>query len=80
MPYDKDTIMWQLSFPLSETKAKELSKKGAEAMKDEAYEVNLIKNDKTVFPGLVKNIHSTRGHKYIKIISIIDLSNLKENL
>lgn len=37
MPYDKDTIMWQLSFPMSETDAKKLSKEGARAMKDEAY-------------------------------------------
>ncbi len=36
MPYDDDTIMWQLSFPMSEVKAKELSDKGAKAMKDEA--------------------------------------------
>jgi len=46
--------------------------------KGEPYEANLIKKDKTVFPGLIKSIHSTRGHKYIKIISIIDLSDLKE--
>ncbi len=36
MPYDRDSIMWQLSFPMSETEAKELSAKGAEAMKAEA--------------------------------------------
>lgn len=36
MPYDADTIMWQLSFPLSEIEAKELGSKGATAMKDEA--------------------------------------------
>ncbi len=36
MPFDADTIMWQLSFPLTETEAKELSAKGANAMKDEA--------------------------------------------
>ncbi len=36
MPFDADTIMWQLSFPLSEIEAKELSAQGAKAMKDEA--------------------------------------------
>ena len=36
MPYDADTIMWQLSFPLSETEAKALSVQGAKAMKAEA--------------------------------------------
>ena len=36
MPYDADTIMWQLSFPLSETEAKKLSAQGPKAMKDEA--------------------------------------------
>ncbi len=36
MPYDKDTIMWQVSFPVPEREAKELSAQGAKAMKDEA--------------------------------------------
>lgn len=35
MPYDKDTVMWQASFPLPEMEAKELSRQGAKAMKDE---------------------------------------------
>ncbi|MFT6829388.1 MAG: salicylate hydroxylase [Candidatus Paceibacteria bacterium] len=36
MPYDSDHVMWQLSFPMDEDAAKELSAQGAEAMKDEA--------------------------------------------
>ncbi len=36
MPYDKDTIMWQLSFPISESEAKKVSAQGAQAMKEEA--------------------------------------------
>ncbi|WP_298782360.1 FAD-dependent monooxygenase [uncultured Polaribacter sp.] len=36
MPYDSKTIMWQLSFPLSEKEAKELNKKGPKALKKEA--------------------------------------------
>ncbi|MDN3619718.1 NAD(P)/FAD-dependent oxidoreductase [Polaribacter undariae] len=36
MPFDSDTIMWQLSFPLSEKKAKELNSKGAKYLKEEA--------------------------------------------
>jgi len=36
MPYDANTIMWQLSFPMSEIEAKELSAEGAKAMKNEA--------------------------------------------
>lgn len=36
MPYSKDTIMWQLSFPISEKEAKILSKKGTIALKEEA--------------------------------------------
>lgn len=35
MPYDKDSIMWQFSFPISEDDAKALSKKGAEELKIE---------------------------------------------
>jgi 2-polyprenyl-6-methoxyphenol hydroxylase-like FAD-dependent oxidoreductase len=37
MPYDSESIMWQLSFPLSEEKAKELNTKGTKALKEEAY-------------------------------------------
>ncbi len=36
MPYSSDTVMWQLSFPMSENEAKELSAKGPQALKEEA--------------------------------------------
>ena len=36
MPYTSDSIMWQLSFPMPEGAAKELSAKGPEALKEEA--------------------------------------------
>ncbi|MCD8403521.1 FAD-dependent oxidoreductase [Tenacibaculum finnmarkense] len=36
MPYSADSVMWQLSFPISEEAAKILSKKGAKALKEEA--------------------------------------------
>jgi 2-polyprenyl-6-methoxyphenol hydroxylase-like FAD-dependent oxidoreductase len=37
MPYDSDSVMWQLSFPMPEEEAKELSAQGAQALKKEAY-------------------------------------------
>jgi len=36
MPYSSDAVMWQLSFPISEQEAKELSAKGPQALKEEA--------------------------------------------
>ena len=36
MPYDAKSVMWQLSFPMSEEEAKALSAKGAQALKEEA--------------------------------------------
>lgn len=36
MPYDKASVMWQLSFPMSEHDAKALSKKGVIELKNEA--------------------------------------------
>ncbi|MCJ8312239.1 MAG: FAD-dependent monooxygenase [Saccharospirillaceae bacterium] len=36
MPYASDSVMWQLSFPMSLSDAKTLSVKGAQALKDEA--------------------------------------------
>jgi len=35
MPYDKNNIMWQMSFPMTEADAKVLSKNGPEALKKE---------------------------------------------
>lgn len=36
MPYTSDSVMWQLSFPMSEKEAKALSAKGSPALKEEA--------------------------------------------
>jgi len=36
MPYSSNSIMWQLSFPMSEKAARALSAKGAKALKEEA--------------------------------------------
>ncbi|WP_026452055.1 FAD-dependent oxidoreductase [Aequorivita capsosiphonis] len=36
MPYSKDAVMWQLSFPMPENEAKALSAQGAQALKEEA--------------------------------------------
>lgn len=36
MPYNSDSIMWQLSFPMEEEQAKELSALGSQALKEEA--------------------------------------------
>ncbi|MES2589295.1 MAG: NAD(P)/FAD-dependent oxidoreductase [Bacteroidota bacterium] len=36
MPFNKDSVMWQLSFPMPENEAKILSEKGAKALKEEA--------------------------------------------
>ncbi len=36
MPYDAESVMWQLSFPMPEDEAKILSAKGARALKEEA--------------------------------------------
>jgi 2-polyprenyl-6-methoxyphenol hydroxylase-like FAD-dependent oxidoreductase len=36
MPYDSNSVMWQLSFPISEKEAKDLSAQGAKILKEEA--------------------------------------------
>ncbi|WPO79638.1 NAD(P)/FAD-dependent oxidoreductase [Flavobacterium sp. KACC 22761] len=36
MPFKSDSVMWQLSFPISENEAKDLSSKGTKALKEEA--------------------------------------------
>jgi 2-polyprenyl-6-methoxyphenol hydroxylase-like FAD-dependent oxidoreductase len=37
MPYTSDSVMWQLSFPMSEDDAKALSAQGPQALKEEAF-------------------------------------------
>lgn len=37
MPYDADSVMWQLSFPMPEDEAKALSAQGFQVLKEEAY-------------------------------------------
>lgn len=37
MPYTSDSVMWQLSFPMSEEEAKTLSAEGTHALKEEAF-------------------------------------------
>jgi 2-polyprenyl-6-methoxyphenol hydroxylase-like FAD-dependent oxidoreductase len=36
MPYSSDSVMWQMSFPIAEKEAKEMSSKGAVTLKKEA--------------------------------------------
>jgi len=36
MPFDGESVMWQLSFPMTEEEAKELSAQGQQALKEEA--------------------------------------------
>lgn len=36
MPYTSDSVMWQLSFPMTENEAKALSAQGSQALKEEA--------------------------------------------
>lgn len=36
MPFDSQSVMWQLSFPMTETEAKHLSSQGPQALKEEA--------------------------------------------
>ena len=51
MPYSKEAIMWQLSFPISEEAAKEISKKGKNSLKEEAIQRT---NWHTPIPEIIK--------------------------
>jgi 2-polyprenyl-6-methoxyphenol hydroxylase-like FAD-dependent oxidoreductase len=44
MPYASDSVMWQLSFPMSEEDAKALSTQGPKALKEEAHRRTLWHN------------------------------------
>jgi len=51
MPYDADAVMWQLSFPISEAAAKEISTKGKNSLKEEAIQRT---NWHTPIPEIIK--------------------------
>jgi len=51
MPYSEEAIMWQLSFPISEEAAKEISKKGKNSLKEEAIQRT---NWHTPIPEIIK--------------------------
>lgn len=61
MPYTANSIMWQLSFPIEEEKAKALSAKGAQALKDEAISIT---NWHTPVPQIVAATQATQVSGY----------------
>ena len=65
-------------YDLGDSSFNELISQKLEKKISGAYEASFKKEDDTVFPALVKGIHSLRGRKKIHIITIIDLSDLKE--
>jgi hypothetical protein len=68
MPYDKDTIMWQLSFPMSEIDAKQLSAQGAKAMKDEDAEREVSKLIEKVDDAVAFCYYATLGDETKKSV------------
>ena len=52
MPFSSDSVMWQLSFPVSEEEAKSLNKKGAKSLKKEAIKRTLWHSP---IPQIIKN-------------------------
>tara|TARA_R100000353_G_scaffold52219_2_gene41542 strand:- start:44790 stop:46184 length:1395 start_codon:yes stop_codon:yes gene_type:complete len=61
MPFTKDTIMWQFSFPVTETTAKALSKKGAQVLKEETVK---RANWHSPIPQVLKNTELSRISGY----------------
>jgi len=58
MPYDKNNIMWQMSFPMTEADAKVLSKNGPEALKKEG--INRLWDWHTPIPEILHATDASR--------------------
>ncbi|MBA5793300.1 FAD-dependent monooxygenase [Flavobacterium sp. xlx-214] len=73
MPFDADSVMWQLSFPINEEDAKYLNAKGSEALKEEA-----IKRTKwhTPVPEIVANTLESQISGY----PVYDRQSLNQDL
>ena len=61
MPYTSDSVMWQLSFPMSEEEAKTLSAQGPQALKEEAFRRTQWHDP---FPAFVNNVASSNSRSY----------------
>ncbi len=73
MPYTKDSVMWQLSFPMSEDDAKSLSAKGPKALKEEACR-------RTRWHDPIPQIVSSTSEIYISGYPVYDRKLLKNEL
>jgi signal transduction histidine kinase/ABC-type amino acid transport substrate-binding protein len=56
----------------------EIAKQNLQKEKTEPYEVLLLKNDKTKFPALVKGSNLKLHNRIMRVISVVDLSEIKE--
>jgi 2-polyprenyl-6-methoxyphenol hydroxylase-like FAD-dependent oxidoreductase len=73
MPYSSDSVMWQLSFPVSENEAKLLSARGSQALKEEACR-------RTQWHDPIPQIVSATGETYISGYPVYDRELLKPEL
>ncbi|MBZ4042252.1 FAD-dependent oxidoreductase [Flavobacterium hibisci] len=73
MPYSSDSVMWQLSFPISEEEAKSLSNKGPKALKEESCR-------RTQWHDPVPQIVSATEENYISGYPVYDRELLKPEL
>lgn len=72
MPFDSESIMWQLSFPMSEEEAKSLSSKGVKALKEEA-------SKRTQWHSPIPEIISATPETQISGYPVYDRSLLSQN-
>ncbi|WP_417940486.1 FAD-dependent oxidoreductase [Flavobacterium sp. RS13.1] len=73
MPYSSDSVMWQLSFPISEEEAKSLSAKGPKALKEESCR-------RTQWHHPIPQIVSATEETYISGYPVYDRELLKPEL
>ena len=73
MPFSSDSVMWQLSFPMSEKEAKALSAQGPKALKEEACR-------RTMWHDPIPKILAATEVKYISGYPVYDRQLLDPNL
>ncbi len=73
MPFDTESAMWQLSFPMSEEEAKELSAQGQQALKEEAIK-------RTQWHDPIPQIVSSTNETLVSGYPVYDRELLKSNL
>jgi len=76
---NKQEVIGLQALEFIDPRCHDLVKENLRKEQSNAYEVNAVKKDGTIFPVLIKGHNFIRKHKKIRITAMLDLTQLKQN-